>query len=60
MDILCSDKTGTLTQNRISVEACNDVYGNFSHFVEILSCTNSRNLKSAKNQIDWAIDEYAE
>ncbi len=60
MDVLCSDKTGTLTQNRISVESCNDVYGNPSHSVEIMSCLNSGNLKSATNQIDWAIDEYAE
>ena len=60
MDVLCSDKTGTLTQNRISVETCNDVYGNPSSTVELLSCLNSRNLKSATNQIDWAIDEYAE
>ena len=60
MDVLCSDKTGTLTQNRISVHDCNDVYGNASHSVEIMSCLNSRNLKSATNQIDWALDEYAE
>lgn len=60
MDVLCSDKTGTLTQNRISVESCNDVFGNPSHTVEVLSCLNARNLKSATNQIDWAIDEYAD
>ena len=60
MDVLCSDKTGTLTQNRISVESCNDIYGNPSHSVELLSCLNAHNLKSATNQIDWALDEYAE
>ena len=60
MDVLCSDKTGTLTQNRISVESCNDIYGNPSHSVELLSCLNSHNLRSATNQIDWALDEYAE
>ena len=60
MDVLCSDKTGTLTQNRISLESCNDVYGNPSHTIEIFTCLNSKNLTSATNQIDWAIDEYAE
>ena len=60
MDVLCSDKTGTLTQNRISVEACNNIYGTPSSTVELLTCLNSRNLKSSTNQIDWAIDEYAE
>ena len=60
MDVLCSDKTGTLTQNRISVESCNDIYGNPSHSVELMSCLNAHNLKSATNQIDWALDEYAE
>ena len=59
MDILCSDKTGTLTQNRISVMACNDLYGTPSKKVELFACLNSRNLSSATNQIDWAIDEYA-
>ena len=59
MDILCSDKTGTLTQNRISVMACNDLYGTHSNKVELFACLNSRNLSSATNQIDWAIDEYA-
>lgn len=60
MDVLCSDKTGTLTQNRISVRDCNDVYGNASSSVELMSVLNAHNLKSATNQIDWALDEYAE
>lgn len=60
MDVLCSDKTGTLTQNRISVHDCTDIYGNASSSVELMSCLNAHNLKSATNQIDWALDEYAE
>ncbi|MCI6024449.1 MAG: magnesium-translocating P-type ATPase [Methanomassiliicoccales archaeon] len=60
MDVLCSDKTGTLTENRISVKDCNDIHGNSSHMVEVFTALNSRNLKSSTNQIDWAIDEYAE
>ncbi len=60
MDVLCSDKTGTLTHNRISVQGCNDIYGTRSHRTELLCCLNSKNLTSSTNQIDWAIDEYAE
>ena len=60
MDVLCSDKTGTLTQNRISVHDCADIHGNSSHMVEVFTCLNSANLKSSTNQIDWAIQEYAE
>ncbi len=59
MDVLCSDKTGTLTQNKISVKACCDIYGNNSTTVSLYSCLNSGNLTSSTNQIDWAIDELA-
>ena len=60
MDVLCSDKTGTLTENRVSVEATNDIYGVKSALVERLVCLNSVKLTSATNQIDWAIQEHAE
>ncbi len=60
MDVLCSDKTGTLTQNRISVKDCSDMYGNSSHTVELYSALNARHLRSATNQIDWALQEYAD
>ncbi len=60
MDVLCSDKTGTLTENRISVEANNNIYGVHSSLVERLVCLNSTKLTSATNQIDWAIQEHAE
>ncbi len=60
MDVLCSDKTGTLTENRISVQSSNDIYGTPSSLVEKLVCLNSTKLTSATNQIDWAIQEHAE
>ncbi len=60
MDVLCSDKTGTLTKNRISVKDCSDMYGNSNHTVEVYSALNAMHLKSATNQIDWALQEYAE
>ena len=60
MDVLCSDKTGTLTQNRISVKDCSDLYGNSSSTVELYACLNAKNLRSATNQIDWALQEYAD
>lgn len=60
MDVLCSDKTGTLTQNRISVKDCSDLYGNSSHTVELYSALNAMNLRSATNQIDWSLQEYAD
>ena len=60
MDILCSDKTGTLTENRIYVKSSNDIYGTESSLVERLVCLNSTKLTSATNQIDWAIQEHAE
>lgn len=60
MDVLCTDKTGTITQNRISVESCHDIYGNKSNYVLKLSYLNSNFLSSATNQIDWSITEFAE
>ena len=60
MDVLCSDKTGTLTQNRISVQRFSDLYGNESPDIGLYAALNARHLRSAKNQIDWALDEYAE
>ena len=37
IDVLCSDKTGTLTQNKISVQSCCDLYGNESRKVELIA-----------------------
>ncbi len=60
MDVLCSDKTGTLTQNSISLHFCSDPGGRASERVRLLACINSHNLMSATNQIDWTLDETAE
>lgn len=60
IDVLCSDKTGTLTQNKISVKACVNTLGGKSERIELLSALNSSNLSASTNQIDWAIDEYVD
>ena len=60
MDILCVDKTGTLTGDRISLEYYMDILGNESREVLDLAYLNSLYHTSIKNHLDDAILKYRE
>jgi Mg2+-importing ATPase len=55
MDILCTDKTGTLTQDRVILQWSLDVLGQESH--EVLECAylNSYYQSGLKNLLDVAV-----
>jgi Mg2+-importing ATPase len=60
MDILCIDKTGTLTQNQILLEQYLDVQGNVCEQVLIYAYLNSYFQNGLKHPIDTAILAKAE
>lgn len=60
MDILCTDKTGTLTQNKVILERHLDVHGNEDVKVLEHAWLNSFNQTGLKNLLDVAVLEYAE
>ncbi len=55
MDVLCTDKTGTLTQDRIILEQHLDVSGNVQEDVLRLGWLNSYHQSGQRNLIDVAI-----
>lgn len=55
MDVLCTDKTGTLTENRISLVKHVDSYGNDSDSVLLYSFINSYFETGLKSPLDDAI-----
>lgn len=55
MDILCCDKTGTLTQGVMKIEAVMDVSGNANHKVNIYAYLNAFFETGFSNPIDEAI-----
>jgi Mg2+-importing ATPase len=55
MTVLCSDKTGTLTQDDITLEAAEDGHGNMCVEVLKLAYTNVHHQSGIKNDIDAAI-----
>jgi Mg2+-importing ATPase len=59
MDILCTDKTGTLTQNRVILERHLDIHGNEDSQVLELAWLNSFHQTGLKNLLDVAVLEYA-
>ncbi len=60
MDILCTDKTGTLTQDKIILERHTDVLGTTSDRVLHLAWLNSHYQTGLKNLLDVAVLEGAE
>jgi Mg2+-importing ATPase len=58
MDILCTDKTGTLTENKIAVVRHLDTYGNDSEKVLLYSYINSSFQTGLKSPLDDAILAY--
>jgi Mg2+-importing ATPase len=60
MDILCTDKTGTLTQDRVILERHLDVLGRGSEEVLRYSYLNSFYQTGLKNLLDLAILRHAE
>ncbi len=67
MDILCTDKTGTLTQGVVRLDGALDLDGNPSSQVQFFACLNASMQSGLSNPLDEAIvqqcatntDEYA-
>ncbi|WP_183270881.1 magnesium-translocating P-type ATPase [Buttiauxella sp. A111] len=60
MDILCTDKTGTLTQDRIVLESHTDILGAVSNHVLHTAWLNSHYQTGLKNLLDVAVLEGVE
>jgi P-type Mg2+ transporter len=60
MDVLCTDKTGTLTQGKIVLEKHLDVHGNPSEKVLHYAYLNSFHHTGLKNLLDQAILDHEE
>jgi len=60
MNVLCTDKTGTLTQDRVVLEKHVDILGNTSEDVMNYAYLNSYFETGLKNLIDRAILEHEE
>lgn len=60
MDVLCTDKTGTLTQDRIAVSRKTDAFGRTSPEVMHFAFLNSFYQTGLKNLLDHAVLENVE
>ena len=59
MDVLCTDKTGTLTKNNIEIQKYINVKGEDDEYVLKCAYVNSYLSTGFKNIIDKAINDYA-
>jgi Mg2+-importing ATPase len=60
MDVLCTDKTGTLTQDKVILERHLDVLGHPDERVLQLGWLNSHHQTGVKNLLDAAVLRYAD
>lgn len=60
MDVLCTDKTGTLTQDKIILEHHLDVHGNKNEHILQLAWLNSYHQSGQKNLMDRAVVSHAD
>lgn len=60
MNVLCTDKTGTLTQDKIALARHTDVFGNESDLVLELAYLNSFYQTGLKNLLDRAVLDHTE
>ena len=60
MDVLCTDKTGTLTEDRVVLERHRDIHGRVSLRVLELAYLNSYFQTGLKNLLDRAVLEHVE
>ncbi|MBM2884394.1 magnesium-translocating P-type ATPase [Chromobacterium phragmitis] len=60
MDVLCTDKTGTLTQDKIILEHHYDIHGRKDETTLQLAWLNSFHQSGMKNLMDIAIVEHAD
>lgn len=60
MDVLCTDKTGTLTQDKIILEHHYDVHGRKDDQILSLAWLNSFHQSGMKNLMDIAIVDHAD
>jgi Mg2+-importing ATPase len=60
MDVLCTDKTGTLTQDKIFLARNVDVWGEDSDDVLEMAYLNSYYQTGLKNLLDVAVLEHVE
>jgi Mg2+-importing ATPase len=58
MDVLCTDKTGTITRGRITLERHLDVSGNENEEILHLGYLNSFHQTGLKNLLDMAVLEH--
>lgn len=58
MDVLCTDKTGTLTEDKIELVTYTDIFGKHNENVFLHTYLNSVYQTGVKNPLDKAVLEY--